>query len=652
MTFEFKKKMLSLISILNTIICIIYLGKNLILKSGIDLILWDCVYVFLAIVPFIYINFDKKIKHLFWLVFFFSLLSYFLSNVLVFSLGLIGIVFSFIPSRKEKGVLENLIKSHPLIWSMIIILAGVSFLSSSSIFIYLSKLTYGFDMLGELIATIFLFFMIKLCNKGYLIYINKGSIMEAILVSFPFIFYIFYICCGMFSMYLIEGYKFVSFDNIIVIIFLYMLVGIFEDFLIRGLCLNILLEKYGKTRKGIFLSVVLSSLFFGLIHFINLLTGASFQGVLIQVISATCIGIYFSAIYLRSGSVWVPALLHGVYDVVVSIPSLFMIREILSTREEYGEIISNYSWSNLIFVSVFVFLALFLLRKKKMKHVIDMVNGTENKKNHNKTLQFFLIFIGIGFTYLTCYSMTFSIFQLKDYAYNFYNKILISHDYQKQYSLTYSNRYVNYDSISDEVKLILAVNNLSFDDFVDNYSIKEAEKEVGLNPLSVYIKKDKIDKSIEEIFNKKSDIKYIDFNYSNKTSCNFDEENSMYKCIVINNKDISNLKVYSNINKISLRGDSTVEVYVYYVVEDLENNNLYLDSDLKTIYKHNTSISDIVGSIEYDKNDKENKEFWEEFKKKNNGLIPEYKLSLELSDSGQYLYFVSSEFVEGSIDNK
>ena len=55
-----------------------------------------------------------------------------------------------------------------------------------------------------------------------------------------------------------------------------------------------------------------------------------------------------SAIYLRSGSVWIVALLHGFYDIVVSIPSFFDVKEIVDVSSEYGDTISNYSWGNLV----------------------------------------------------------------------------------------------------------------------------------------------------------------------------------------------------------------------------------------------------------------------------------------------------------------
>ena len=327
-------------------------------------------------------------------------------------------------------------------------------------FEFFSTLTYGFSMLGELIATIFLFFLILICKKGYLIYKNKGSIKDGIMVSLPFILYSIYIGCGLFSMYLVEGYSLVSIENIITVILLYILVGIFEDFLTRGITLNILLDKYGKTKRGIWFSIFLSSLIFGVIHFTNIFTGASFEGVLIQVISATCIGMYFSAIYLRSGSVWVVALLHGFYDVVVSIPSFFDVKEIVDVSSEYGDTISNYSWSNLIIGLIFILLSLFLLRKKKFDEVYYRVNDKEYVKPKENLASYVLIGVGSGMILSFAVSSAYGMFQLKDYAKDLYDKLPISWDYQYQYGLIYNNGYLDYDNMNDTSKMMIAFSNI------------------------------------------------------------------------------------------------------------------------------------------------------------------------------------------------
>jgi len=645
-----KKKLLSILSILNTICCCCYLGIDLVKTDSIFLVIFDFFLVLLAFLPFVYIRNIKKIKHLFFLILPFTLSGFFCSSIINFLISTIGIVVSFISSKEEKGILEKLIKKQPLFFSIIVIICGMTFLASSSFFKYLSQLTYGFDMLGEICATVFLFFMILVCNKGYLIYKNKGSIKESIIVSLPFIIYIFYIGSSLLASHIVEGYEFVSIENIIVVSLFYIFVGIFEDFLIRGLSLNILLEKYGSTKKGILLSVFLSSLFFGMIHFSNLFTGASFQGVLIQVITATCVGFYFSAIYLRSGNVWTPALLHGFYDVAVSISSFFVINEVVDTTVEYAESISNYSWANLVVGVVYLVLAAFLLRNKKMKNVVAMVNNkTIEKSNKDGALKYLFIGFGLGFSVFVCYISFVSMFQLDSLARETYEKLLTQSDYQEEYSLTYINEYVNKNSLSDEVKVLLAISNLEDDDYENSYSIEEAERDVLKEAIFTYIHKDKVDKSLKDIFNDIDGVNYVSINVSYKTSCNYDKNLSKYVCITTNNNQENNLRVYSNISNVSTTTNGDIEVLVYYLVEDVKSNVLYADSNLKTVYKFDSSIKDIVNEIDYDETDNRNRKFWKRIEEKNNGMIPTYKLVFRFNDTGDKMYFVSSEFLDDSI---
>lgn len=48
-------------------------------------------------------------------------------------------------------------------------------------------------------------------------------------------------------------------------------VGVFEEGLFRGIVLNNMLRKWGSTKKGIYRAAIVSSVFFGISHIINLL---------------------------------------------------------------------------------------------------------------------------------------------------------------------------------------------------------------------------------------------------------------------------------------------------------------------------------------------------------------------------------------------
>jgi len=102
---------------------------------------------------------------------------------------------------------------------------------------------------------------------------------------------------------------------IIVCYVTYMLtIGMAEDFLCRGIMAETLLERFGTGREGVLKASAISSLLFGLIHFMNLLSGASLSGVLLQVLNAFLVGMVFAAIYFRTGNLWTVVLIHAVWD--------------------------------------------------------------------------------------------------------------------------------------------------------------------------------------------------------------------------------------------------------------------------------------------------------------------------------------------------
>ena len=100
--------------------------------------------------------------------------------------------------------------------------------------------------------------------------------------------------------------------------------GLLEEYVWRGIILNVFLSAWGKKIKGIYISVLLSSVCFGLCHYMNLLMGQDFITTTQQVISATCMGVFLAALLLNTSCLEVPVLVHGLCNF-----SNFLMNEIL-----------------------------------------------------------------------------------------------------------------------------------------------------------------------------------------------------------------------------------------------------------------------------------------------------------------------------------
>lgn len=92
-------------------------------------------------------------------------------------------------------------------------------------------------------------------------------------------------------------------------------ISLCEEFIWRKVIFLKLLSAWNKTKKGVLCSIILSSVLFGLCHYINVLTGNQpFLQTTIQVLSSVCMGIFVSGIFYRTGGIIVPILIHCICD--------------------------------------------------------------------------------------------------------------------------------------------------------------------------------------------------------------------------------------------------------------------------------------------------------------------------------------------------
>ncbi len=91
-------------------------------------------------------------------------------------------------------------------------------------------------------------------------------------------------------------------------------IGFFEEIIFRGIILVILLKKLSQTKNGVFLSIVLSSAIFGLMHLVNLFNGASISDTLLQIGYSFLVGMMWAIMFLKIGNLWLIMLLHATYN--------------------------------------------------------------------------------------------------------------------------------------------------------------------------------------------------------------------------------------------------------------------------------------------------------------------------------------------------
>ena len=98
-----------------------------------------------------------------------------------------------------------------------------------------------------------------------------------------------------------------------VILYPFIVSGLFEEVVFRGIVLKMLLRKMGGTKKGIISTFIISAALFGIVHCVHLFWVAPLT-VFSDVILATAGGMFLGAIYLRTKTLIAPILLHGLFN--------------------------------------------------------------------------------------------------------------------------------------------------------------------------------------------------------------------------------------------------------------------------------------------------------------------------------------------------
>jgi hypothetical protein len=101
--------------------------------------------------------------------------------------------------------------------------------------------------------------------------------------------------------------------DLLQVVLVSLMVGYTEELMFRGILFH------GATaRFKPLLGAIISSLVFGLFHFINLLGGQGLSWTVSQAIHAASDGFMYAAIRLITGSLWPTMLLHGLWDLAIS----------------------------------------------------------------------------------------------------------------------------------------------------------------------------------------------------------------------------------------------------------------------------------------------------------------------------------------------
>lgn len=168
----------------------------------------------------------------------------------------------------------------------------------------------------EFLIGILFVFIIKKGYKGYRFGFNKPKIKLSMYILLPVIITVLVNIITSTSMNSLIHKMPVS--EILVAIFSSiigaLMVGFFEEILMRGALFNFFMNAFKHSKFCILLSSIISSIIFGLMHLVNLSGGSNLGYTLYQVVYATAMGFVFSMAYIKYQSLLVPIGMHAFID--------------------------------------------------------------------------------------------------------------------------------------------------------------------------------------------------------------------------------------------------------------------------------------------------------------------------------------------------
>jgi len=161
--------------------------------------------------------------------------------------------------------------------------------------------------------------------------------------------------------------------NLILLLIACLMVGFAEEYLFRGLLQPLFLKKYGLRKNGIFISILLTSMFFGFFHLINLAKNDNVGQVMVQVVFAMFNGFFFGVLLLKTNKLIPIAITHGLINFFLS---LALLPGIKTLQDEATDEVSIAPI--ILFLPLFI-IGLLIYKKLDKKEIIEKLE-IENSK--------------------------------------------------------------------------------------------------------------------------------------------------------------------------------------------------------------------------------------------------------------------------------
>lgn len=217
---------------------------------------------------------------------------------------------------------------------------------------------YGINLLAQIIFALLVLIVMLIFKNSYVFTEKKEKFFKSVFLGIPILVITAINLCG--NLLTIEG---VSLGNLINLILLTLFIGIAEEFLCRGWIQNEFMERFSDSKKHIILSIVLSSLIFGLMHITNIFSGQTIYETIIQIAQATAAGVLFGSIYYKTKNIWAVIFLHSMYDFAIMLGDISLLKDCTINAPSTLGVVLYDSFISILIIILYILGAILVLRK-------------------------------------------------------------------------------------------------------------------------------------------------------------------------------------------------------------------------------------------------------------------------------------------------
>ena len=155
-----------------------------------------------------------------------------------------------------------------------------------------------------------------------------------------------------------------------------LMAGCCEEAIFRGLPASYLMRQW-REKEQVLATVLFTSAVFGLFHILNLLAGADLSSTVLQVITSFCLGVLQCAVYLRTGNLLVPIVIHTLHDIVsMTDTSIFVSDGVLAEIPLTDWVI------NIVQVAVLAIAGFYLIRPAMRRDIVALWARKWNRRGN------------------------------------------------------------------------------------------------------------------------------------------------------------------------------------------------------------------------------------------------------------------------------